>query len=71
MGSTLIYREYYRGSQEYCVKTLDATVIYNSNDEAEIILATASDITVNWHEQNSLKQQAQRDSLTHLYNLEA
>lgn len=71
MGSTLIYREYYRGSQEYCVKTLDVTVIYNSNDEAEIILATASDITVNWHEQNSLKQQAQRDSLTHLYNLEA
>ena len=67
----IIYREYYRGSQEYCVKTLDATVIYNSNDEAEIILATASDITVNWHEQNSLKQQAQRDSLTHLYNLEA
>ena len=66
-----IYREYYRGSQEYCVKTLDATVIYNSNDEAEIILATASDITVNWHEQNSLKQQAQRDSLTHLYNLKA
>lgn len=67
----IIYREYYRGSQEYCVKTLDATVIYNSNDEAEIILATASDITVNWHEQNSLKQQAQRDSLTHLYNLKA
>ena len=67
----IIYREYYKGSQEYCVKTLDATVIYNSNDEAEIILATASDITVNWHEQNSLKQQAQRDSLTHLYNLEA
>ena len=34
----IIYREYYRGSQEYCVKTLDATVIYNSNDGAEIIL---------------------------------
>lgn len=50
----IIYREYYRGSQEYCVKTLDATVIYNSNDGAEIILATASDITVNWHEQNAL-----------------
>ena len=71
INGPIIYREYYRGSQEYCVKTLDATVIYNSNDEAEIILATASDITVNWHEQNSLKQQAQRDSLTHLYNLEA
>ena len=71
INGPIIYREYYRGSQEYCVKTLDATVIYNSNDEAEIILATASDITVNWHEQNSLKQQAQRDSLTHLYNLKA
>lgn len=67
----IIYREYYRNSNKYCVKTLDATIIYNSNDEPEIILATASDITDNWHEQNSLKQKIQRDSLTHLYNLEA
>ena len=67
----IVFREYFRNSEDYCVKTLDATIIYNSNDEPEIILATASDITDNWHKQNSLKQQAQRDSLTHLYNLEA
>ena len=57
--------------KDYYVKSLDATTIYNSNDEPEIILATASDITHRWHEQNTLKQRAQRDSLTHLYNLEA
>ena len=65
------YREFYRNSKNYCVKTLESTVIYNSNDEPEIILATASDITENWHKQNMLKQKIQRDSLTHLYNLEA
>ena len=65
------YREFYRNSKNYCVKTLESTVIYNSNDEPEIVLATASDITTNWHEQNNLKQKIQRDSLTHLYNLEA
>ena len=65
------YREFYRNSKNYCVKTLESTVIYNSNDEPEIVLATASDITENWHKQNMLKQKIQRDSLTHLYNLEA
>lgn len=65
------YREFYRNSKNYCVKTLESTVIYNSNDEPEIVLATASDITTNWQEQNILKQKVQRDSLTHLYNLEA
>ena len=65
------YREFYRNSKNYCVKTLESTVIYNSNDEPEIILATASDITENWHKQNMLKQKIQRDSLTHLYNLKA
>lgn len=67
----IIFREHQRNSKDYYVKSLDATTIYNSNDEPEIILATASDITHRWHEQNTLKQRAQRDSLTHLYNLEA
>lgn len=65
------YHEFYRNSKNYCVKTLESTVIYNSNDEPEIVLATASDITENWHKHNMLKQKIQRDSLTHLYNLEA
>ncbi len=65
------YREFYRNSKNYCVKTLESTVIYNSNDEPKIVLATASDITENWHKQNMLKQKIQRDSLIHLYNLEA
>ena len=30
------YREFYRNSKNYCVKTLESTVIYNSNDEPEI-----------------------------------
>ena len=63
----IIFREHQRNSKDYYVKSLDATTIYNSNDEPEIILATASDITHRWHEQNTLKQRAQRDSLTHLY----
>lgn len=66
----IIFREYQRNSKDYHVKSLEATTIYNSNDEPEIILATASDITHHWHEQNTLKQRVQRDSLTHLYNLE-
>lgn len=53
------YREFYRNSKNYCVKTLESTVIYNSNDEPEIVLATASDITENWHKQNMLKQKIQ------------
>ena len=51
----IIFREHQRNSKDYYVKSLDATTIYNSNDEPEIILATASDITPRWHEQHTLK----------------
>ncbi|MDO5813048.1 MAG: sensor domain-containing diguanylate cyclase [Bacillota bacterium] len=68
---SVIYREFYRNSKNYCVKALESTIIYNSNNEPEIILATASDITTSWNEQNNLKQKVQRDSLTHLYNFKA
>lgn len=67
----ITYKEYSRTSGNYFVKTLESTIIYNSNNEPEIVLATASNITSNWKEQNNLKQRIQRDSLTNLYNLSA
>ncbi|RHM62857.1 MULTISPECIES: sensor domain-containing diguanylate cyclase [Coprobacillaceae] len=66
----IIIREHMRGNKHYFIKRIDSHIIYDNLNRPIIVLATAKNITEEWQQNNVLKQKAERDPLTHLYNLE-
>ncbi len=66
----VVYREYDKVTKQCVRKILDYEIIYDENNEAAIILATARDITNEWNDKIKLEERIYKDPLTQQLNLE-
>ena len=66
----IVIREHIRHTDKFVVKSFESTLVYNDDHEPIIVLTAAKDVTKDWIKQEALKQKAERDGLTHVYNIE-